>query len=1210
MKNFGTFLSLAWRFVLLGVFTTTSLHAQKLDTLRMEFGRYSSYSGFYFSAKPGTYHVYWNGTKETVTFQSAVEDMRLSRSLSGDKNTVLLCATEASGQITKFRPYSSNVTGIDVSGCPALVTLDCFNTKITTLDASNLTKLDTLKCPNTLTALDVSGCTTLRFLSCSSPSLTTLDVSTLTNLTSLNVSSTKLTTLDVSNLTHLTNLTCNSTLLTDINMSGCTALSFLNCASTPITSLEISGLTNLTTLNCSYTKLTDLDISGLTNLKTAQAFSNSRLTTIRATGCTALSRMDCHGEYSNRPLKSLDVSGCTSLDTLYCYYSALTALDVSDCKALKRLDCYESPLEVLYISDCNNLKYLNCNKNNLSFLNLSGCKALISLYCFNSPKLTELDLTHNPALKTVNCYNSAQLTTLNLTGCTVLENLHCNETKLKTLDLSTNNALQRLDIYKIPSLTDLDLSQHTALTTLNCYDNSNLVSLNLTDCTGLTTLNAYYNRSLPNLDLSTCSALITYEGYGNTKLTELNLSGCKALTTMRCNDNTSLSSLNLSGCESLVLLAVANSRLQDLDLSPCPDFRELYCHGSQFTMQTLSELAPQTKIAALSPQTIRKTLLAGETLDIRDELSVNNSPTSCAVYMQKSGDAAAPEYYTIGEGEDYGLISLKKLDSFRVELKNTAFVNKDGKTIDPVVVNYVVRVIGIPERLDKPAFSVKAGAIAKGTKVSLSCPFVDAKIYYTLDESDPTEQSQLYEKPITIREDMVIRAIAILGPVKSEIAEAEYTVNLDIPEAPEFIATPTFSVPGGAVERGTLVEISCETKAVRIYYTLDGSNPTAGSREYKEPIVINAAGTLKALAVSNSMMSDIASTYYTIIGEDPNAPVVAAPVFSLADGEVEKGTTVSLSCATEGAKIYYRADGSDPSDQSWEYTSPIVINSDVTIRAIAIIEHLTSEITTATYTLKTEDPNAPKAVETPVFSHPSGAVEAGTEVSLSCATQGAQIYYTLDGSTPTKRSLKYKNPIVINDITTIKAIAFKGNDNSLEAMAIYTLFVPEMPADSSAVATPTFSHPTGEVKMGTTVSLSCATKGAQIYYTLDGSAPTRRSLKYKYPISIYSTTLVKAVAIKGNEVSLEAMAVYTVPTANESESVLANVCVYPNPNSGICSIDLPVAATIEVLSANGMPMQRIEAGAGTHTLHITQSGLYILRITAENATNVQRVMVR
>lgn len=59
----------------------------------------------------------------------------------------------------------------------------------------------------------------------------------------------------------------------------------------------------------------------------------------------------------------------------------------------------------------------------------------------------------------------------------------------------------------------------------------------------------------------------------------------------------------------------------------------------------------------------------------------------------------------------------------------------------------------------------------------------------------------------------------------------------------------------------------------------------------------------------------------------------------------------------------------------------------------------------------------------PIANIPGGAVAVGTQVRLSSSTQGAEIYYTTDGTNPSQYSTLYTAPITINKTTTIKAIA-------------------------------------------------------------------------------------------------------------------------------------------------------------------------------------------
>lgn len=81
-----------------------------------------------------------------------------------------------------------------------------------------------------------------------------------------------------------------------------------------------------------------------------------------------------------------------------------------------------------------------------------------------------------------------------------------------------------------------------------------------------------------------------------------------------------------------------------------------------------------------------------------------------------------------------------------------------------------------------------------------------------------------------------------------------------------------------------------------------------------------------------------------------------------------------------------------------------------------------------------------EAVAAPVFSVKAGAVEEGTEVAITCETEGATIHYTVDGTEPTEASATYSAPIVVDKEMTIKAIAVKeGLTNSVVVSAEYTI---------------------------------------------------------------------------------------------------------------------------------------------------------------------------
>jgi len=78
------------------------------------------------------------------------------------------------------------------------------------------------------------------------------------------------------------------------------------------------------------------------------------------------------------------------------------------------------------------------------------------------------------------------------------------------------------------------------------------------------------------------------------------------------------------------------------------------------------------------------------------------------------------------------------------------------------------------------------------------------------------------------------------------------------------------------------------------------------------------------------------------------------------------------------------------------------------------------------------------AVATPTFSVAEGNYFDNFTLALATRTNGAAIYYTTDGTTPTVNSTLYSAPIEINATTTVKAIAINGTDVSSVATATYS----------------------------------------------------------------------------------------------------------------------------------------------------------------------------
>jgi len=166
------------------------------------------------------------------------------------------------------------------------------------------------------------------------------------------------------------------------------------------------------------------------------------------------------------------------------------------------------------------------------------------------------------------------------------------------------------------------------------------------------------------------------------------------------------------------------------------------------------------------------------------------------------------------------------------------------------------------------------------------------------------------------------------------------------------------------------------------------------------------------------------------------------------------------------------------------------------------------------------DPPVPPQVATPVAT-PTGrefsALSPGVNVSLTVATPGASILYTLDGSDPDSvvggKTLQYSGPILIKATTILKARGVMDGMSASTVMAeTYTLVQP------GKVGTP-YANPAGKNFTGTvSVVLLSATPGTTIWYTLDGTVPDSAgggtAKRLTAPIVLTANTTITAIAVK------------------------------------------------------------------------------------------------
>jgi C1A family cysteine protease len=452
----------------------------------------------------------------------------------------------------------------------------------------------------------------------------------------------------------------------------------------------------------------------------------------------------------------------------------------------------------------------------------------------------------------------------------------------------------------------------------------------------------------------------------------------------------------------------------------------------------------------------------------------------------------------------------------------------------------------VSEVVSAPAFSIKGGTYTSIQSITLSCATEGATIRYTTDGSIPTSTSEIYTGPITVAGSKIIKAYAQkAGMTDSNISVSSYLLSIQV----------------GDVNGDGIVDVFDYPLLVKYANGMINDFPVEDDLW---------AGDLDGDGlINNTDVSLMLQKIHGVISFFPKEEV-KAPSFGFAEGTYTSFQSITLSCPTKGAIIRYTTDGSIPTSDSQIYTGSFNITKSTTIKAFAQKAGLPdSGIASAAYTLSIKigdvDGNGnidtfdyllmlkyvngtiddfpveddlwigdldgdglinntdaslmhqkifgeisffPKEqVKAPSFSLAEGTYSSTQDITLQSATEGAIIRYTTDGTMPSSTSELYTGPITVSNSKTIKAYASKeGMVDSDIASATYTII--------SKVKNPVISPAGGTYTSIQTVTLSCATEGAAIRYTTDGTAPTSTSPVYTEPITVAGSKTIKAYASK------------------------------------------------------------------------------------------------
>jgi Legume lectin domain/Chitobiase/beta-hexosaminidase C-terminal domain/Fn3 associated len=471
---------------------------------------------------------------------------------------------------------------------------------------------------------------------------------------------------------------------------------------------------------------------------------------------------------------------------------------------------------------------------------------------------------------------------------------------------------------------------------------------------------------------------------------------------------------------------------------------------------------------------------------------------------------------------------------------NAAFVGftggTGGQTSTQQIISWTYSSSGSTQQpAATPVISPATGTFTSPQTVTITDGTAGSTIYYTQDGSQPTTSSTQYTGSLTVSSTTTVNAIATAPNfTQSATGTSVITINQQSPAA-----TPVISPATGTFTAPQTVTITDSTAGSTIYYTLDGSQPTTSSTQYTGSLTVSSTTTVNAIASAPNFTQSATGTSVITINQQSPA---ATPVISPATGTFTSPQSVTIADSTAGSTIYYTLDGSQPTTSSTPYTGSFTVSTTTTVKGFATASGFAQSATgTSVITINQQSPAA-----TPLISPATGTFSPPQTVTITDATSGATIFYTLDGSQPTTSSTPYTGSFTVSTTTTVKGVATaSGFAQSATGTSVITI------NQQSPAATPLISPATGTFSPPQTVTITDATSGATIFYTLDGSQPTASSTQYTGSFAVSATTTVKAIA--------------TAPSFMQSNTATSVITI----QSGSTTINFASGFTATGLASNG-----------------------------------------
>ena len=527
--------------------------------------------------------------------------------------------------------------------------------------------------------------------------------------------------------------------------------------------------------------------------------------------------------------------------------------------------------------------------------------------------------------------------------------------------------------------------------------------------------------------------------------------------------------------------------------------------------------------------------------DIANEAYLNATKQTSKNYLQTSKNKDEYSNFTIDITDNIATIicpnkTSRNIIKFNLNKSgtNTIFSCYSSTTANMEDIQLYKKIESISD-VEVPTISPTSTNFLTSQEVTIT-PAEGTTVYYTTDNSDPTDASTKYTNPFTVTATTTVKAIAYKDGETSSIVSATYTKiePITLAQFKENASTETAYVQlTDAVithVNGKNLYIQDATTGLLIYNS-------AAPFDYKVGNRLNGVVSGKHdiyLGIIQMTNPDFGKVTVT------DGEAIQPEVVTLAELEADVAGYESRLVKVEKVTFDAIAFNNNSANMTQGSTTVAIYDMSKAATTLPAKADVTGYIRTfapssgnpyTQFTIR----NAEDIVEVsdgtvsnPIFTPAGGAdaknavkVEYGTKVTVACATTDAKVY---DATT----NAEITEPIAITAASQeIKAIAKKESMQDSETISAWY---------SAYVAAPTFSKE-GSVEAGTEITISSSTEGASIIYTVGTGA--EQTAVSPVTVTINEACTIKAKAKIGDLTSEEVTAEYTIFTPTTTTGVLA-----------------------------------------------------------------------